>query len=244
MISSEQKGNLIINGSGSSSGGTYEEVKINGHGRIDGHVECRHYHSNGSSKLIGDLRAELCKVNGSSTIEGNVDVDKLEVSGMLKLVGSFRGGEIRCDGQSKIRGSVTSDAIVIRGDMTVEENLEAETFDSKGTFKVSGLLNAGKIEVTLHGSSEAREIGGESIQVKRSVVSNTIGRIVKGLFGFNDVLTADVIEGDEITLEATRARIVRGNRVNVGPDCEIGLIEYKTELHKDRNSTVNEERRL
>jgi cytoskeletal protein CcmA (bactofilin family) len=37
----------------------------------------------------------------------------------------------------------------------------------EGAFKIRGLLNAGKLELKLHGPSEAREIGGEKITVKR-----------------------------------------------------------------------------
>ncbi|WP_058302731.1 polymer-forming cytoskeletal protein [Gorillibacterium timonense] len=244
MSDAEQGSNLIINGTGSSGGGTFDEVKINGQGRVDGDVQCQSFYTNGRSKLVGDLRTEYCRVNGSSTIEGNVLADKLDVNGSFKLVGSFQGREIKCDGQTKIEGPLSAEKIKTRGDLTVDANLDTEEFDCKGSFKVAGLLNAGKLEITLHGASEAREIGGESIRVKRSGVTNTIGKLVKGLFGINEYLTADVIEGDHVILEGTRARIVRGNHVTIGPECEIGLVEYKTELHRDRNSTINEERRI
>lgn len=37
----------------------------------------------------------------------------------------------------------------------------------------------------------------------------------------------ETIEGDDIHLELTRARVVRGNNVSIGSGCDIDLVEYK-----------------
>jgi hypothetical protein len=50
-----------------------------------------------------------------------------------------------------------------------------------------------------------------------------------------------VIEGDDIYLENTVAEIVRGNSVEIGPGCTIGLVEYANKFSKDKDSTVKKE---
>ncbi len=47
-------------------------------------------------------------------------------------------------------------------------NFNAESFNMEGAFTIRGLLNAGELELKLHGPSEAREIGGEKIMIRRN----------------------------------------------------------------------------
>ena len=57
--------------------------------------------------------------------------------------------------------------------------------------------------------------------------------------GFNTCLITDIIEGDEIYLEYTKAKIIRGNNVELGPGCEIELIEYKNSYKQDETAIVS-----
>ena len=54
----------------------------------------------------------------------------------------------------------------------------------------------------------------------------------------------DVIEGDNIYIEYTQAKIVRGNTIVIGPGCNIELVEYKNNYTKDKESTVIENRKV
>ncbi|MEO3946558.1 hypothetical protein [Gorillibacterium sp. CAU 1737] len=241
---SEQGNHISINGMGSANGGTYENVEINGHGKVNGGLQCRNLTTNGRSRLVGEVRADYCQVNGSSIIEGSANVNQLVVHGSSTVNGSFQGQELRVDGHTRFNGQVTVDRVDIRGSLSVGGKMDAETLACNGKFRVDGLLNVEKLELTLHGSSEAQEIGGETIQVKRSFMGSGLGKVVKDFIGISDRLTANVIEGDHVVLEATRAHVVRGNYVTIGPNCEIGLVEYKTELQRDPGSSVREERRI
>lgn len=53
-------------------------------------------------------------------------------------------------------------------------------------------------------------------------------------------VTADSIEGDEIYLESTRSKMVRGKRVLIGPDCQIDRVEYEEEIHVHDEAEVHE----
>jgi hypothetical protein len=51
-------------------------------------------------------------------------------------------------------------------------------------------------------------------------------------------LTVRIIEGDDIYLENTHAKVVRGNNIEIGPGCEIKLVEYKYSFKKDEMAEV------
>jgi hypothetical protein len=54
----------------------------------------------------------------------------------------------------------------------------------------------------------------------------------------------NLLEADEISLEATVAKIVRGKRVIIGPECRIDRIEYAESLQIDPKSAVKEQVRV
>ena len=53
-------------------------------------------------------------------------------------------------------------------------------------------------------------------------------------------LVADIIEGDDIYLENTHAKVVRGNNITLGPGCEIAFVEYKNDFKQDKEATVGD----
>jgi cytoskeletal protein CcmA (bactofilin family) len=101
-------------------------------------------------------------------------------------------------------------------------------------------LNADHIDIRMFGECKAKEIGGQTITVKYK--SSVIGNILKPLF--KPQLETDLIEGDIIELENTLAKIVRGNQVRIGPNCQIGLVEYTGEYSMDKKAVVAESRRV
>ncbi|MGA8943178.1 MAG: hypothetical protein WB502_10735, partial [Thermoactinomyces sp.] len=57
-------------------------------------------------------------------------------------------------------------------------------------------------------------------------------------------LSADVIEGDEIELEYTRAKVVRGKNVKIGPGCKVDLVEYQDSYDADSDAEVKEAKQV
>ena len=100
-----------------------------------------------------------------------------------------------------------------------------------GGFRVSGLIKAGQVDVELGGRSNARKIRGSVIVVKSRRSFFSWARMCKHL-------NVDLIEGDDISLEATYAQIVRGTRVNVGNGCRIDTVEYSESLEVSPKATV------
>jgi cytoskeletal protein CcmA (bactofilin family) len=240
MIKQDRQ-DLVINGSGSSSGGVFHYVKINGDGQISGNIDCMEFKVNGSNRVNGNVKANLIKVNGISTIEGTVDADELTINGQADIGGDMSVRQLKLHGKSDIGGNLTGDNVDIGGELTVHMDCEAEKFVSKGSFAINGLLNAGNIEVHLYGPCKVREIGGEIINVKKAGFAWGLQKIIHTLFpNLENRLFADMIEGDDIYLEYTTAKTVRGGRVSIGPGCEIGSIEYRDHFELDKGALVNE----
>ncbi len=145
------------------------------------------------------------------------------------------------DGTLKVRGSLKAEHLVVNGLLRIDGDCEVEDFDLEGSFEVLGLLNSGRLNAVLHWKGEAKEIGVESIIVRRTSKGSwnklwrwILPRTVPGL-------KANVIEGDDIDLEYTEADIVRGNRIRIGKGCKIGTVEYRTELNVYSGAKIGKE---
>lgn len=259
---------LLINGNGSSGGGEFETVKINGHGKILGDLKCDFFNINGhgstvgnvdaqkvqidgSGKIRGNVTAKIAKIEGHSSIHGNVDAARLDVDGHATITGKVTATELdidgwvtieddakaeetRIDGRCKVKGNFTGKEIRMDGILTVKGNCEVESFKADGKFDIDGLLSADQIEINIFWSSKSKEIGGQSIVVKRKI--ELLNKLVSA---FKTVqLTADLIEGDTIELNATKAKIVRGEDIVIGDGCEIDLVEYSGTYIENGNSVV------
>ncbi|WP_394138704.1 hypothetical protein [Cytobacillus oceanisediminis] len=127
--------------------------------------------------------------------------------------------------QTKVRGTIDigsgfkGEKADIKGMITTGGNLEAETLSLQGGFEVGGVLNAGTMDIGLRFSvNKAEEIVGGKIIIKKN---SSIP-----FFSFGGRLEAKIIEGDDIYLENTKADVVTGHHVKIGPGCEIGIVEY------------------
>lgn len=244
MSDYSQKPDLKINGSGAASGGAYNLVRINGAGRITGDIECCDLIINGSGDVNGKVQSENVRVNGSGRLEGDIKSKEVRVSGSANF-----GGGIACDtfkvlGSADVKGSVAAHTVDIDGSMKTAGSCSAEVFASNGMFEVGGLLNAENIDIRLYWhKSRAKEIGGEKISVALGKAGLGVIKAIFPSINFPQ-LEADLIEGDDITLENTVAKVVRGNNVVVGGGCDIGLVEYKGSFRKNMGAKVAEEKKI
>jgi cytoskeletal protein CcmA (bactofilin family) len=234
---------LKISGSGTSGGGKFNSVRISGSGTIQGDIECRDLKISGSGKINGDITSEEFKCSGSSKIEGNIQAKEITVSGSTKIEGSVTAAEMSVSGSSrisedltckefsssgstKIEGKVHGGELRSYGALKVEKECEVETFISRGGVTINGLLSADKVDIKLSHESFIKEIGGEIIEVKNEHSSNLIKQVVNFFMQRDDYLRSDLIEGDEIYLEHTRSKLVRGKNIVIGENCEIDTVEY------------------
>lgn len=236
--------NVTISGAGRIEGGSYGTVKIAGSGKVVGDVTAEEFKSAGSAKVEGNLRAQRFEAAGSFKCEGDFEVEEGEAAGSFKVTGKVKAKELKLAGSAQAR-SITGGYLRAGGTLSVQENVEVETFRIIGAFEVGGLLSGDRVEVELEGRARAREIGGEKILVRAG--QKNWGGLLSGalglLFGRGSPkeLTVETIEGDEVELEATQAKLVRGGKVKIGPGCRIERVEYSESLEVAPGAVVKEE---
>jgi cytoskeletal protein CcmA (bactofilin family) len=186
---------------------------------------------NGSARSTGGSFNKVT-VRGEGVVSGDLECELLKVMGTFKVTGNMSFESSKIMGTIDVGGDVRANELSVMGELSVLGDCNAESFKSKGTFDVCGMLNAGNIEIQLYGDSSAREIGGDSIVVKPHF---------KWFGGGFRQLTVDTLEGDTIRLEHTKARVVRGNHVEIGPNCEIETVEYQSTVRIDASSKVTEQ---
>lgn len=236
------KAKLVISGVGSAPGGTYQTVKINGQGMIDGELECAQVTIRGQATCSGTIKAGRLSVMGNVFSRDHAIADTIGIMGEANFGGGLRAGRLSCTGSVVVRGDAKVDTVRLRGSLEVRGSCEAEQFVADGAFQIDGMLNAGVVDLTLIGPSHVREIGGEKIMVRRRSLIHFANRLLGK--SMHSGLSADVIEGDDVHLVHTSAAVVRGNRVTIGPGCSIGLVEYKQSCRISRGLSDIQARKL
>ena len=223
-------GALKIYGSGSSSGGIYSKIRVMGEGRISGDTECFIAKTFGSSVFDQDIQADEFTVYGTSIVRGKLLAKQIKIYGDADFNDSD-AEELNVWGNLDIFGTHTGEKVNTKGNLTIKGNCEVDQFLSKGMFTVLGLLSADVIDIGLKfGISKVQEMGGERINVRKDISLFSHKR--------NPLLVADTIEGDDIFLENTKAKIVRGNHVHIGQGCEIDSVEYFQTYKVSRGANV------
>lgn len=228
-------GNLLINGFGFSNGGHFDSAVINGKGTLKGDLLCNSFVCNGAGTVLGDVKSEKIKISGNTKIKGKIYATQLTVDGRGSFQSDVFFNNMTISGMSSIGGNVKGEELKVQGRFTVDGNCEVEKFKSEGQFTIGGLLSAENIEIHTHGECKAKEIGCQTIKVKQK--TNFFLDLIKTVKSVK--LVVDVIEGDNISLENTKAQVVRGNHIIIGQNCEIDLVEYKDTLKIEGNGRVN-----
>ncbi|MGO4369838.1 hypothetical protein [Paenibacillus sp. 2TAB19] len=215
-----RKPDLKIVGIGSTQGGEVGMAKIEGIGRVKGSIRCTDFVLDGIATISGSLESVKARLYGTSHIEGNMLAKQLELNGKVTIDGDLIG-----------------DFMEINGMLTVKGKCEMETFRGSGRLHV-GLLNAGTVELKIHGNCSIGEIGGERISIRKGSSKGLLKWLKTLPVPFSDKLSVHTIEGDDIHVEYTKAKVVRGNNVTIGAGCEIELVEYKEKFVQDKSAHV------
>lgn len=243
---SDERRSVSISGSGRLGGGEYERVAISGSGRVDGDLSAGELRISGSGRVSGRTEVGQIAISGSGKFGGAVRADEMRVSGSAKIEGPVDAKEFKSSGHFHAEGDVAAEYFKSSGSFRVGGDVEADIFKASGGFDIEGLLSADKVEIRLAGRCAAREIGGERIHVERpeSLGATLLGGLAKMLTGGGTAeLRTTQIEGDEIHLENTIADVVRGTRVEIGPGCRIGSVEYTETLKVHDDAEVKERKK-
>ncbi|MCS7198328.1 MAG: hypothetical protein NZ930_06600 [Candidatus Bipolaricaulota bacterium] len=220
----------------------------------------------GSCRVSGDVRAEQMKTAGSCTIEGDVYADVVKIAGTQSIGGSLKAKEIASAGSLRVTHDVEAEKFLSRGGFEIGGLLSAEEIKIElGGGRVAeiggtrievrrrgqafwGWRREPRVHLYLERGSEGllesifEELGQIGEEVER-MMSESLGHA----FGWprgSGYLEADAIEGDEIFLENTRARAVRGKKIQIGEGCEIDSVEYSESLEIAPGAQVKEQKRV
>ncbi len=242
---SEEKKSVSVSGAGVITGGSYSRVSISGAGKISGDIYAENLTMSGAGRVSGHCEVVQLTVSGTGTFEHAVIADEMKVSGVAKVNGPVKVKELKCSGTFKTSDSISSEYVKVSGTLHVGGDVEAEIFRASGGFDVRGLLSADRIEIHPGGRCRAQEIGGAKIDIRRYGSRDRAGLLDSLLRALSSTWGGDVeanlIEGDEIYLENTRADVVRGKQIQIGPHCKIGLVEYSESLVVHDDSEVEKQ---
>lgn len=211
-----EKSNINIIGEGSSSGGDYGKVKVTG-----------------EAEFFGDIRCESFKCTGNAVLEGALAAGDIKITGTLTLKGNKEAAE------GLQQPGIKAEEIKVTGELRIPGNCESEDFKLRGSIEADGTFSAEEIELKLHGHSHVHEMGGTNISVKGGSGISWAHLFMRGI----GTLKSRLIEGDRIYLENTEAEYVRGAKVEIGPGCRIGFVEFRETLEIDKNAEVGGQRK-
>jgi len=244
----DKQNSVKISGAGTIGGGTYDRVSISGAGKITGDLIAEELKISGTGKIQGRAQVTQIVTSGSASFTDDLVAEEMRVSGSARVDGRAEVKELKCSGTFKVARGIASEYVKVSGVLRVGADVEADIFKVSGGFHIEGLLSADRIEVHLGGRCQAKEIGGEEIEVRRGgfkqkgIIMNGLIKMLAG--GGAAELQAGQIEGDQIYLEDTTADIVRGKHIQIGPGCHIGTVEYEESLEVHSNAKVEKQTKV
>src|SRR6266571_5424148 len=219
----------VIRGSGTVPGGQhFEEFKCAGSGKVLGDLLADEAHISGACTIEGRCVGNEFHASGRAEIAKDVQVHEFHVSGRASVGGDVRAQEVGVSGAARIGGGVLdAEDVSFSGSVQVGGAVKTQAFTSRGQFQIGGGIEAEDVNIRLAGSSRVSSIKAKEIDIRRG---ERHGELV-----------ADAIEGEEVYVEATRAGLVRGQSVHLGPYCSVQTIEAE-ELEVHETATFKERR--
>lgn len=261
-INGDVEANVIRTAGSASFSGNVDALNIHNAGslRVAENVSTGSFKTAGSSTVDGDLRATFFTCSGSQRVGNDLVAGHIKISGSCNVSNDVEADEFVSKGRFRIGGLLSADDIRIqlgygRGSSCRVSEIGGERIEvrSKGPFwdydqeKLERKLGkvGHKLEKGLTKMRDRLNIDidlGDIDKVVDDIVK--IGEKIKINIESNfdeerhTTLEVDTIEGDEIYLEYTKASVVRGKNITIGPGCEIEKVEYSDSLEVDEEAHV------
>lgn len=246
------KGNMKLAGNGEIIEGEYQEIKIMGNAISRGEVKADKIQIMGGAHFNGSIEVGECVIHGNAVIKGNIVADRVKVNGNFNLKGDCRINELTINGKTEVDGVFECNNVILRGDMFItkvcqakdliiyggvraEADVLGEKITIEGKANCKGLLSAEEIYLHACGDSYCKEIGATKL-----VVEKPFYHLFWLRFGKKNSLSCDLIEADEIKLEYTSAKTVRGKQVQLVKECQVDTLEYSEQYIKGEACKIRE----
>ena len=161
-------------------------------------------------------------------------------SGTLQVVKVASRGD-RCSTRSwlslaRVMGHVEAGSVSVQGTLQAHSTVNVSgAFAGSGCFTVAETLRAATVDFLLDSRSQCRV---DSMTTTGDIV------FAKSRPGAGRLVARRVAAGGDVRLVATEAAVVRGRRVLIGPDCNIGVVEYLESCDVAPSSVVGEAKQV
>lgn len=231
--------NIDISGMGKIAGGEYNNINISGMVKILGDIKANNVGVSGKGDSLANIEANSIDISGMFKVLGESKViESINSSGSFKVLKNITANKVNISGTLKCLEGINFDLIELSGWLKCKNDCEGRKIYGEGKINVEGLLSADEIDIKLLGRSNVNEIGGENIKIKAG--KENCFKIFIFNYKQKNELICNLIEGDNIEIENTTAKVVRGNNITIGRNCKIEKIEYSGELSVAEGSCVKE----
>lgn len=101
---------LIANGVSTCTGGTYEDVEINGVITVNGAIICENMLQEGVCEFAGGITVkQKASIKGTSKVRGSVEAENLNLAGVMNLNGNLTGENLVIDGAMDVSGEINAE---------------------------------------------------------------------------------------------------------------------------------------
>lgn len=196
-----------------------EEFHCSGSGKVESDLIAKEVRINGACKIEGRCECEVFEASGAAKVEKDVQAETFRSAGSTKIEGDLRAEDVSVFGLTRVEGNLKAESVLVRGMLQVNGWVRAQSFESDGRIRIGKGLEADTIKILLERTTQVPVIKGKDIVVKR--------RRRRG------GLRAKRIEGERVSISGTRAELVRGRDVRIGPQSRIDVVEAdKVEVHE------------
>lgn len=204
-----------------------------------------HYDSYNPSEMIGpplnvrgsqiiheNVQAVTVHVIGHLNVSKNVTTSNLKVSGDCRIAGNCNAGQVNNLGSLRVQ-HIKADKVVSAGYLSVAQEAVTGAFYAEGAVKIQSLTANADIEIRLGNKSTI-----EIMRTRSNIIVKPSSKLINTVMQPFRKLTSESIEGQNITLYRTRAKLVCGEEIVVGPGCSIDEIRYSKSLTVHPKSKV------
>ncbi|MCL2756638.1 MAG: hypothetical protein FWD43_00970 [Coriobacteriia bacterium] len=188
------------------------------------------FFAEGISNIYGGEFREMY-IEGICNSGSNIKAERLDIEGVFNCDGSIDADDFYCEGTAQIRGNVRSKVLNVEGVTEIKGRLEADSIICAGLIRVAEEISSDLINA--RGAVFAREIVGDTVRI-RSEIRNFWRSFLSGRE------TIDLIEATTIELHRVHAKVVSGQDIHIGYDCQIDRIDCSGTLYIDPTARVGE----
>jgi|GEM_PF-3597001 len=203
---------LQLNGIGKGHGGIYKSIDINGVYQLDEQVQCE------SFKAQGIIRADEILVKDSFDLDGICKSQLLKAK-RVNFTGIFKNSHtLNCE---KLVGS---------GCLVAKGVIKAKDIQLTGKVKVQGSMESDSLQLNLTDKSFFTELSAENVKIRKEV-NHQVRLSLTPRRKDCPLIKGELVEGEDVYLDYCKINYVYGDRIEIGPHCDIEEVEFQESLN-------------